>query len=137
MDKLLLLGVVVGDETSGFCRSTANIWQVVGIVLLVFKIVIPILLIVFGMIDLGKAVIASKDDEIKKATKSLAMRAISAVVIFFIPTLVGMVMGLISDFSTVKADFDICRGCITNPYESGECVTHAENAWSGNVDIDE
>ena len=52
-----------------FCASTANIWQLIGYVLLVFKIVIPILLIVFGMLDLGKAVVASKDDEIKKSIK--------------------------------------------------------------------
>ena len=69
--------VVVGSET-GFCAGSANVWQTVGIVLMVFKIVIPILLIIFGMIDLGKAVIASKDDEIKKATKSLLFRAVSA-----------------------------------------------------------
>lgn len=101
-----------------FCTSTANIWQVVGYVLLVFKIVIPIILIILGMLDLGKAVIGSKDDEIKKAMKSLMMRAISAVVIFFIPTLVGLVMSLVADFkdnSATKNDFNICKGCITNP----------------------
>ena len=53
-----------------FCTNTANIWQIVGYVLLIFKIVIPILLIIFGILDLGKAVIASKEDEIKKATGS-------------------------------------------------------------------
>ena len=31
---------IVGTETMGFCATTANIWQVVGYVLLVFKIVI-------------------------------------------------------------------------------------------------
>ena len=60
------MGTEIGTETMGFCANTANIWQVVGYVLLAFKIVIPILLIIFGMLDLGKAVIASKDDEIKK-----------------------------------------------------------------------
>ena len=56
------MGTEIGTETMGFCANTANIWQVVGYVLLAFKIVIPILLIIFGMLDLGKAVIASKDD---------------------------------------------------------------------------
>ena len=63
-----------------FCASTAKIWQLVGNVLLVFKIVIPILLIIWGMMDLGKAVVAAKDDEIKKATKSLAMRIIAGII---------------------------------------------------------
>jgi len=119
-----------GTAANGFCMNSANIWQVVGYVLLVFKIVIPILLIIFGMIDLGKAVIASKDDEIKKATKSLIMRAISAVVIFFIPTVVGLVLGMISNFgdSGAKDDWDVCKTCITSPNDPS-CASYAESAW--------
>ena len=124
------MGVQIGEsEAYGFCANTANIWQVVGYVLMVFKIVIPILLIIWGMIDLGKAVIAAKDDEIKKATKSLAMRAISAIVIFFIPTLVSMIMGLIGSFSDVKEDWQVCRSCVTNPNDS-DCKNRADDAWN-------
>lgn len=103
-----------------FCASTAKIWQLVGNVLLVFKIVIPILLIVWGMMDLGKAVVAAKDDEIKKATKSLAMRIIAGIIIFFIPTIIGFVFTLVTDFSSVQNDYDICASCISSP---GKCDT--------------
>jgi len=106
--------LVIGQETSGFCASSANIWQTVGYVLMVFKIVIPILIILFGMIDLGKAVVASKDDEIKKAAKSLLMRCIAGVVIFFIPTLVGFVFTLADGFNA-DGDYSVCETCITNP----------------------
>ena len=119
-----------GTEVSGFCASTANIWQIVGIVLMVVKIVIPILLIIWGMLDLGKAVVAAKDDEIKKATKSLAMRAISAIIIFFIPTLVNVILSMVSNFSTVKDDWNVCRSCISNPNDSA-CEMYADSAWSG------
>ena len=120
----------VGTEFDGFCVNTANIWQVVGYLLLVVKIVIPILLIIWGMLDLGKAVVAAKDDEIKKATKYLAMRAISAVLIFFIPTIVNVVLGIISNFSESGAqdDWQVCRKCITDPGD-GECASYAESAW--------
>ena len=123
--------VVPGSETLGFCANTANIWQIVGIALLIFKIVIPILLIIWGMLDLGKAVIASKDDEVKKSVKSLAMRAVSAVIIFFIPTIVSLVMGLISNFNeSAKEDWQVCRSCITNPNDSNsDCSIYAEQAW--------
>lgn len=121
--------MAIGSESSGFCANSANVWQTVGYVLMVFKIVIPLLLIIFGMIDLGKAVIASKDDEIKKATKSLAMRAVSAVVIFFIPTLVGIVMGVVGSFGDVKEDFDICKACISNPLDD-DCENAADEAWN-------
>lgn len=112
-----------------FCASTANIWQIVGYVLLVFKIAIPLLLIILGMMDLGKAVVASKSDEVSKSVKSLAFRAVAAVIIFLIPTLIGFVMGLVSDFqeSGAKADFDICRQCLTRP--NGSCADEAKKAW--------
>lgn len=114
---------------NGFCAGTANIWQIIGYVLLVFKIAIPVLLIVFGMIDLGKAVIASKEDEIKKATGSLVRRAIAAVVIFLLPTLIGFIMTLVTDFtSNAKTDFDVCKDCITSP-NGNTCKAKASNAW--------
>ena len=40
----------------------APIWNVVGIVINIIWIGVPILLIVLGSIDLGKAVISSKED---------------------------------------------------------------------------
>lgn len=130
MNSLLLMGAI------NFCKNTANVWQIVGYVLLVFKIVIPILLIIFGMMDLGRAVVASKDDEIKKATKSLAFRAAAGVIIFFIPTLVGMILGLVSNFSEsgAKDDFDTCRACITKPSDNDGCGQFAEAAWNGEVE---
>ena len=45
------------------------LWNVVGIIINVVWIGVPILLIVLGSIDLGKAVISSKEDEVKKAKK--------------------------------------------------------------------
>lgn len=101
-----------------FCSKTAEVWHLVGNILFVFKIVIPILLIIFGMMDLGKAVVGAKDDEIKKATKSLAMRAIAGVIIFLIPTLVGFIFSIVGGFSEVSADYEICAKCISSP---GSC----------------
>lgn len=112
------------------CSSLAPIWQIIGWVLWIFKIVIPIIIIVFGMIDLGKAVVASKDDEIKKSIKSLAMRAIAGVVIFFIPTLVGAVFSIVGEFGSdaYKREYNVCKNCITKPGSSAcsTAVTKAE-----------
>lgn len=99
-----------------FCTDTKEIWALIGKILLIFKIIIPILIIIFGMIDLGKAVVASKDDEIKKAVKSLGMRAIAGVFIFFIPTLVGFVISLAGGWSDVDADYKTCEACVTHPF---------------------
>lgn len=59
----------------------------------IIQIGIPILLILMGAIDLGKAVIASDDKAIKMATSSLIKRAIAAIAIFFVVTLVSLIFG--------------------------------------------
>ena len=107
---------------ASFCGGTYTIWKLVGQILLIFKIVIPILLIIFGMIDLGKAVVGSKDDDVKKAISHLAFRAVAAVVIFFIPTLVGFIFGIVDDFKDASSTerYDICEACITRP-NGGNC----------------
>ena len=99
------------------CSDLSPIWQIIGWVLWVFKIAIPIIIIVFGMIDLGKAVVASKDDEIKKSIKSLVMRAIAGIVIFFVPNLVGLIFNLVGGFKAndVQAEYGICKTCIVSP----------------------
>lgn len=97
-----------------FCTETKDIWILVGKILSIFKIVIPLLIIIFGMIDLGKAVVASKDDEIKKAAKQLGMRILAGIVIFFIPTLVGFAFTLADGFNA-DGDYSVCEACVTNP----------------------
>lgn len=62
----------------------------------IVQIGIPIILIVMGTIDLGKAVISSDEKEIKQAQSRLIKRCIYAVVIFFIVTLVSLLMNLVA-----------------------------------------
>lgn len=70
----------------------------------IFQIGIPILLIVFGSIDLGKAVMSSDDKEIKGATSKLIKRVIMAVVVFFVPFIVTLVMNIVAENSAGEAE---------------------------------
>lgn len=119
-----IMNMTPGNVGDGFCANTANIWQIVGYVLLVLKIVIPILIILYGMIDLGRAVVAAKDDEIKKSTKQLAFRAVAGIAIFFVPTIIGLLVNMLSIFADARDDFQVCRACITSPNNS-ECDGYA------------
>ena len=105
---------------SGFCSNAAGILQSVGWVLTVFKIAIPLLVIAYGIFDFGKAVTAAKDDEIKKSVKSLMMRAIAGVIIFFIPTLIMWLFGAINAYNDATSgaakDFKLCRTCVLTPW---------------------
>lgn len=101
-----------------FCSKAANILQFVGWVLTVFKIAIPLLIIAFGIFDFGKAVTGGKDDDIKKSAKTLLMRAIAGVIIFFIPTIVLWVFGTINDYKETAGDFEQCRSCVLTPWDN-------------------
>lgn len=88
-----------------YCQDLAPIIKLIkhGFIPLL-QIGIPIVLIVLGMIDLGKAVIASKEDEIKKAQGMLIKRLIYAIAVFFVVTIVTVVFGI---FVESGADKDI------------------------------
>lgn len=58
------------------------------------RIIVPIIVIGLGMLDLAKAVIASKEDEMKKAQKTFVKRLILGVLFFFIPVFVNIIMWL-------------------------------------------
>ena len=87
-----------------FCENLLPLIRLVkhGIIPIV-QIGIPIILIILGMLDLGKAVVASKEDEIKNAQKMLIKRAIYAVAIFFVVLIVQVVFGLIG---TAGGDYE-------------------------------
>ncbi len=78
------------------CSNLAPFLQIVGYVVTIFKIVIPILLIIFGMLDVGKAVIASKPDEVTKSIKGFAMRCIAGILVFFLPSIVAVLLDAVA-----------------------------------------
>ena len=82
---------------AGNCGGLGPIINLIKGIFNIIKIIVPIILIVMGAIDLTKAVMASDDKEIKAATSKLIKRTIAAVAVFFIVTLVDVVMQLVSN----------------------------------------
>lgn len=107
-------------DVTNFCSEARTILQFVGWILTFFKIGIPLVIIAYGMVDFGKAVVASEDNEIKNQTRRLLYRALAGVVIFFIPTLIMWIFGAISEFekSITEANFDLCRTCVLTPWDT-------------------
>ena len=67
-------------------------------------IVIPIALLVYAVIDFGKAVIASDEKEVKAAQGRLIKRCIYAALIFFVVYLVQAIMDIVSKGGTGNTD---------------------------------
>lgn len=92
-----------------FCTNPA-VLNVIRIILIIIKtifIIAPIILIIVTMIAFFKAVIAG-EDELKKAVSKTIHRVISAVIIFFIPTIVNLFFTFISNNTNSILD------CYTN-----------------------
>lgn len=74
----------------------------------IVQIFIPILLIVLGTLDLGKAVISSDDKEVKAAQSRLIKRCIYAAAIFFVTTIVQVLMNIVSNGASGTGDWESC-----------------------------
>jgi len=68
--------------------------NIVHIIITIIKFGVPVLLIIFGMLDLGKAVMASKEDEIKKGQQMFIKRLVAAIIVFFVVVVVELVVGV-------------------------------------------
>lgn len=96
MNYIQILAKEYADVTTcpGINNIPGNIAHLISLIYTVIEIGVPILLIIFGMLDLGKAVIASKEDEIKKGQKTFISRIIAAIIVFFVFGIVKLVVSL-------------------------------------------
>ena len=77
------------------CNNT-DLLSLIGMakkVLTILQIAIPIALLICGTMDLGKAVMAGDEKEIKSATGVLIKRVIAAVAVFLLILIVSVVTG--------------------------------------------
>ena len=82
-----LFYVLEGDSTlCGNILVPNELFNLVSTIIQMIKIVVPILLIIWGMLDFAKSVVAKKEEDIKKYQKAFVSRLISALVVFLIVT---------------------------------------------------
>ena len=91
--------MILTDYTCGGIKNfvfDGQIPTITSTIVTLIMIGIPVLLIIFGMLDLGKAVMAQKEDEIKKGQQTFLKRLMAAAIVFFIVFIVKIVVGLIA-----------------------------------------
>lgn len=97
------------------CGSIKNIPdvipRVVSIVYNIIQIVVPIILVIFGSLDLVKAVMGQKEDEIKKGQQTLIKRLVAAAIVFFVFVTVKLVISLVADDKDQTNGIMDCAEC--------------------------
>lgn len=87
--------------------------------------IIPVGLIIMMMIDLGKSVIAGKEDEMKKNMSVAIKRVAYCVILFLVPTIVYFVIGLVADSGV--SDKNVVK-------KAASCIDLAKNSSASDFD---
>lgn len=90
--------------------------QIVRTIILILQVATPIIIIIFGMLDVVKAVMAQKEDEIKKGQQTFIKRLIVGVSVFLVFFVVEIAIGLIAP-KKENPDMWNCIDCFVN----GDC----------------
>ena len=109
---------------SDFCNGLFDIIKLLVNVVNILKWIIPMGLILYGLLDLGKAVMAGEDKKIKEAQKTFLMRLIYGIAVFFIFVIVEVIFGLLG-VETNEGDSKICWDCATKPHNKS-CLKYVE-----------
>lgn len=80
----------------------------------IVKLLVPVILIVMGMIDFTKAMMANDEKKMKDAQKSFITRLIASVIIFLVMAVVQFVFKSIDIGTSYKNGFVNCVNCILN-----------------------
>ena len=99
---------------SGACgQIPPAVFNVVSMIIMLIQVVVPILLIIWGMIDFAKSVIGGDEDKIKAGQKVFIKRLIAAVLVFLVVTIAKLLVGLVGQLGAEGASGDIWNDCIS------------------------
>ena len=123
MDLLNMLYCQVGVDAPSVASLTR-------LVVTILKIAIPIILVILGILDLAKAVMANEEKDMKEAQKRLIKRIVYAIVVFFVISLVQLIFTTLArndsdntdvtslDVPGQKSSISSCISCFTSSEKS-------------------
>ena len=92
----------------------SKIPHTVATIINIIKIAVPILLVVFGSMDLIKGITAGKEDEIKKGQQILIKRIIAGALVFFVFAVVQFLISLVAGSADERTNIMTCANCFIN-----------------------
>ena len=110
-------------EEINICSSentTLKVFQVIGYILFILKILVPIIIIVLGVIEFGKAALSGDEKANTTSFKTLMMRIITGLTIFFIPTILDFALSLVQGTKDAASKYEGCTTCMLDPF-SEDC----------------
>ncbi len=119
-------GAHVGDNVCGE-EEVVKALKALGIFILIAKFAIAIIIIIMGVMDLAKTVMAGTSDSLKKEITALGWRVLIGLFIMFVPTLLSAFLSGLSYYNAISEEVNACQKCLFDPLGDGECKS-VENA---------
>lgn len=85
--------------------------QLTSMFVSIIQIAVPVVLVIFGMLDLFKGITAQKEEEIKKGQQMLIKRLITAAIVFFVIVIVRFLISIVADSDTEVGNITECMDC--------------------------
>lgn len=101
-----------GYVAQNFCSDIIKTLRLVSISVMVVRICVPMFIIIMGTLDIYNTVSSGKTDDLKKNLTILGKRMIIGLIVFFIPTIVRLV---VNGLGGNDSNYQVCVNCIDNP----------------------
>ncbi len=113
---LLLDDTHIGDNVC----SESNVLkalQVVGYIIFIAKFAVPLIIMVVGSVDIAKSIMDGTQEAVSKHVKAIALRLVLGVFIFFIPSIINVILAATPQFDDINGEYTSCKDCMLTPFE--------------------
>ncbi len=97
--------------------------KALGVFIILAKFAIPMIIIIFGTADFIKVVMAGTEKSLSEQAKSLGIRVVIGLGIFFAPTLVNAFLNGLTYYQVISEEAHACQSCLLDPFNSLNCRT--------------
>ena len=121
MELINFLDVYCGTGESSI-QIPGDFANILHLIYNAIRIGVPIILILVGMLGLGKAITQQKEDEIKKAQSVLVKQAIAAAIVFLMFSLVSLLVSVVAkDLKEGEHSYWSCAESILKEGDTYDC----------------
>lgn len=106
-----MINLLAGDVRCGSVTIPGGIAGVVSLIVFLIQVVVPILLIIWGMLDFAKSVIGGDEDKIKAGQKIFIKRLIAAIIVFLVITITQLVISMVASVGGTGNDANSAWNC--------------------------
>ena len=121
---LTVVPQTLNDSFDTPCADFANTIKIGGLLLLLIKIFLPLIIIIKSSLRLFSVIAKGDSSDMRKKMENLGISLIAAILIFFTPTIVNSIFGIVTNIRGIddmNGDIEICKACLFEPL-SNKCT---------------